>query len=169
MTATASPITPRADRPVVPAEYGVPAHADGLRSWADIERRLTESKVYWLATAGADGQPHGRPVDGLWLDGVLYVGGSPATRWMRDLAENPRVSVHLEDGFDVVILDGDAEMSTGLPREVAERLAAASNEKYPQYGTTVDDYLGPGPVLIRPRRGYAWSSFPSDVTRFTFG
>ena len=52
---------------------------------------------------------------------------------------------------------------------VAETLAAMSREKYPQYGMTAESYAGPGPIAIRPRKAFGWTSFPKDVTRFTFG
>jgi hypothetical protein len=161
---------PTADRPDIPVEYGIPTTTDGLLSWSHLDRRLAEATVYWLATSGPGGVPRVRPVDGLWHDGILYVGGSPATRWSRDLVANPRVSVHLDGGWDVVILDGLAELlAHGVDRPLAEVLAALSNEKYPQYGMTADAYAqGPGPFAIRPLRGFGWTSFPTDVTRYTF-
>ena len=125
--------------------------------------------VYWIATSGPGGRPRVRPLDGLYLDGTLYVGGSPETRWARDLATNERVAVHLDDGKDVVILEGVAELlETGVGPETAERLAAMSNVKYPAYGMTADSYRGPGPYAIRPSLAFAWTSFPRDVTRFRF-
>ena len=93
--------TPSADRPRVPKEYGVPKKADTLVSWAHVEERLAEAMVYWIATSGPGGTPRVRPLDGLYVDGTLYVGGSPETRWARDLETNPRVSVHLDGGTDV--------------------------------------------------------------------
>lgn len=161
---------PTADRPIVPREYGVPESAEGLIAWADVERRLADARVYWLATSGPGGRPRVRPVDGIYDNGVIYVGGSPATRWVRDVLANPQVSVHLDDGYDVVILEGEAVMpEAGVDHETAERLAALSNEKYPQYGMTAESYESPGSIAFRPARGFAWKSFPSDVTRFRFG
>ena len=161
--------SPTVDRPRMPRAYGVPSNTKGLMSWSRVESRLTEAKVYWVATAGPDGQPRVRPVDGIYVDGTIYVGGSPETRWTRDLRANPRVAVHLDDGHDVVILEGVAELlEQGVDPETAERLAAASNAKYPEYGVKASDYAGPGPYAIRPHVAFAWSSFPKDVTRFRF-
>lgn len=161
--------TPRADRPRMPKEYGVPKKADTLVSWAHVEQRLAEAMVYWIATSGPGGTPRVRPLDGLYVDGVLYVGGSPETRWARDIEANPQIAVHLDGGTDVVILEGEAELlEHGVEPEMAERLAAVSNEKYPQYGMTADSYKGPGPFAIRPRFALAWTNFPKDVTRFRF-
>jgi nitroimidazol reductase NimA-like FMN-containing flavoprotein (pyridoxamine 5'-phosphate oxidase superfamily) len=172
MPASAHPATAAAataDRPDVPRDYGVPRTTKGLLDWAPIEQRLATARVYWVATAGADRQPRVRPVDGLFVDGILYVGGSPKTRWVRDIAENRLVSVHLDGLDDVVILEGEAEVLAGSTPELARRLAAASNAKYPEYGMTEASYRGPGPIAIRFRQAFAWSKFPRDVTRFRFG
>lgn len=165
-----APRPPIAERAGVPAEYGVPRGRGGLLAWSDVEPRWVDATVYWLATCGASGRPRVRPVDALFVDGLLYVGGSPETAWARDIAANPEVSVHLDGGSDVAILEGTAELlETGVEPDLAERLAAESNRKYPQYGLTADAYRGPGPYRIRPRRGFAWRAFPQDVTRFRFG
>lgn len=165
---TPAPRRAIADRPRMPAEYGIPRSTTGLLDWGHLERRLTDAMVYWLATSGPGGVPRVRPLDGIFVDGTLYVGGSPETRWARDLATNPRVAVHLDDGTDVVILEGEARLLHGVGPALAERLAAASNAKYPQYGMTAESYAGPGPYAITPRVAFGWTSFPKDVTRFRF-
>lgn len=168
-TATRPTPAPVAERPLMPREYGVPDSVDGLIAWADVESRLADARVYWIATSGPGGRARVRPVDGIYHDGALYVGGSPQTRWVRDVLANPQVSVHLDDGFDVVILEGEAVMlAEGVDASTAARLAALSNEKYPQYGVTPESYTGPGPIAFRPSVGFAWKSFPKDVTRFRF-
>jgi nitroimidazol reductase NimA-like FMN-containing flavoprotein (pyridoxamine 5'-phosphate oxidase superfamily) len=148
----------------------MPATNKDLIAWEGVEARLRDARVYWVATSGPGAKPHVRPVDGLYVDGRLFVGGSPATRWVRDLESNPEVSVHL-DGDDVVILEGMAELlEHGAEPALAERLAAESARKYPEYGMTTESYLsGPGPFAISPRVGFAWSSFPKDLTKFRFG
>lgn len=163
--------SPTADRPRIPSEYGIPISTDGLLPWSHLDRRLGEATVYWLATSGPGGVPRVRPVDGLWHDGVLYVGGSPETRWIRDLIANPQASIHLDGGSDVAILEGEVEiLEHGVDRPLAETLTALSNAKYPQYGMTVDAYAqGPGPIAFRPARAFGWTSFPADVTRYSFG
>ena len=161
---------PIADRPRIPPEYGIPKSTKGLLAWSHLEERLAGATVYWIATSGPGGIPRVRPLDGLWHAGVLYVGGSPQTRWARDLAENPRVAVHLDDGSDAVILEGEAELlEHGVDEDLAVILADLSNAKYPQYGMTPDSYRGPGPYAIRPKLAFGWTRFPKDVTRFRFG
>jgi hypothetical protein len=161
---------PTADRPRIPAEYGIPRSREGLLDWAHLDDRMRTATVYWVGTCGPDGQPRIRPLDGLWHAGVLYVGGSPETRWARDIEGNAKVAVHLDDGSDVVILEGEAELlEHGVGPELAVTLAELSNAKYPQYGMTPESYRGPGPFAIRPRVAFGWTSFPKDVTRFRFG
>lgn len=160
---------PTADRPRIPAEYGIPTSTKDLLDWTHVDERLRAATVYWIATAGRGGTPHVRPVDGLWHEGVLYVGGSPETRWARDLEANPRLAVHLDGGSDVVILEGEAELlEHGVDADLAVTLADLSNAKYPQYGMTPEMYGGPGPYAFRPKVAFGWTNFPRDVTRFRF-
>ncbi len=170
MTTTTTRPAPIADRPRMPAGYGVPASTEGLLSWDSVDERLRETRVYWVATSGEDGRPRVLPVDGRWIDGTLYVGGSPETRWVRDLRSNPRVAIHLDGVDDVAILDGDAVwLEHGVDPDVAARLAAESNRKFPEYGMKPADYTGqPAGFAIRPTMALAWRRFPSDVTRFRF-
>ena len=164
-TTTARP--PLVDRPEIPAEYGV-RKAKAFVDWSHVEGRLDEARVYWVATAGPGCQPHVRPVDGLYLDGVIYVGGSLETRWVRDLLENPHVTVHPDGSDDVIIVEGEAEVMAGVDADLAQQLADASNAKF-GYGMTPDSFRkGPGPISIRPRKVLAWTEFMADPTRFRF-
>ena len=121
---------PIVDRPAIPAAYGVGGASEHV-PWSHVEDRLTADRVYWIATVGASGRPRVRPIDGVYLDGALYVGGSPETRWIQDLARNPNVAVHLAGVDDVVIVEGEARQLATMDRDLAERLAAASNAKFP--------------------------------------
>jgi len=158
---------PRIDRPAIPAEYGV-TKASEFVDWSHIEDRLVGDRVYWIATVGQDGRPRVRPVDGVYVEGVIYVGGSPETRWVRELAANPHVSVHLDGVDDVVIVDGKAEIMTSMAEELAERLAAASNAKFPEYGMTPAVYTSRGAIAIRPRKVITWTDITMNPTRFRF-
>ena len=132
--------------------------------------RLRDASNYWLATITTDGRPHSRPVDGVWVEGALCFGGSPATRWVRNLQDNPAVCVHLPSGDDVVILDGSAELVTDPDHPLAALSSVANKAKYPQY------YPGDEPPpfrpfwMLRPTQVYAWAldGFPNRATRWTF-
>ena len=158
---------PRVDRPAIPPEYGT-AKATEFLDWSHVEGRLAADRVYWLVTVGSDGRPRVRPVDGLFLDGVIYVGGSPKTRWVRDVAVNPKVAVHLDGVDSVLTLDGDVEVLAQLDDELAERIATASRAKFPEYGMTAAFYRTNGAIAIRPRTVIAWTDITRDPTRFRF-
>ena len=160
-------VTPRIDRPEIPAEYGTSKATEHV-DWGHVEDRLTADRVYWVATVGPDGRPRVRPIDGLYVDGVIYVGGSHATRWVREVKANAHVSVHLDGLDEVVIVEGDAEVLTGVEDELAGRLAAASNAKFPEYRMTAAFYRSNGAIAIRPRKVIAWTDISKDPTRFRF-
>ncbi|HEY0604136.1 MAG TPA: pyridoxamine 5'-phosphate oxidase family protein [Herpetosiphonaceae bacterium] len=121
---------------------------------------------YWVCTVAPDGCPHATPVDGLWLDDQLYFGGSPTTRRQRNLAENPRVCVHLESGTDVVILHGSVQALLNPDSTLSRRLADAASRKY-GYAVKPEDYAGAGLSVFQPHTVFAWRNFPTDATRWS--
>jgi hypothetical protein len=158
---------PKPTRPHIP-DYGIPKTSKGILSWSFIDERMASAKNYWVSTTRPDGKPHARPIDGVWLDGALAFGGSPKVRWVRNLEANPHVSVHLDSGEEVVILEGAVEQVVDAAHPLATRVLDASKEKYPQY------YPGPDRPpfrpfwLFRPDIAFAWtlSGFPKSATRF---
>jgi len=74
--------------------------------WEHVEQRLTESINYWMCSLYPDGRPHVVPRWGAFLDGKFYYDGSPETRHARNIEKNPNVTLHLESGNDVVIMEG---------------------------------------------------------------
>jgi Pyridoxamine 5'-phosphate oxidase len=91
--------------PQVPPLYGMKSPHKFL-PFTHAEDRLTKSRNYWICTTRPDGRPHSIPVWGFWFEGALYFGTARSTRKSRNLAHNPAISVHLESGDDVVILEG---------------------------------------------------------------
>jgi nitroimidazol reductase NimA-like FMN-containing flavoprotein (pyridoxamine 5'-phosphate oxidase superfamily) len=164
---TPSISAPRIDRPGIPASYGA-SKATEFVDWSHIEDRLRADRVYWIATVGPGSRPRVRPIDGVYVDGVIYVGGSPETRWVGELADNPHVSVHLDGVDDVVIVEGEAEVMTGMEDALASRLAVASNDKFPEYAMTPAVYKRQGAIAIRPRKVITWSDITKNPTRFRF-
>jgi uncharacterized pyridoxamine 5'-phosphate oxidase family protein len=158
---------PRIDRPGIPAEYGT-RKASEFVEWSHVESRLDEDRVYWLATVGPAGRPRVRPIDGVYVDGTVWVGGSPKTRWVQEIATNPHVAIHLDGTDEVIVLEGDAEVLRSVELDQAERLAAASNVKFPEYRMTSDVYVQRGAIAIRPRKVIAWTDLTRDPTRFRF-
>jgi hypothetical protein len=167
----ASPQPTSIDRPEMPDGYGVPAEVEGLLAWAEVEALLVSAKVYWMATTRPDSRPHVVPRWGAWVDGVLLYDGSPATRHARNLAANSACVLHLESGSEVVILEGDSGPSAPPGPELGRRLSAEIGRKYKAlgYAPAADAWEGPdagGLCRFSPRKGLAWTSFPTDTTRF---
>jgi hypothetical protein len=160
---------PTAARPSIPREYGVASGPDGMLPWASVEAQLAAAKLFWVATASADGRPRVRPVDGTWFEGAIYVGGSPETAWVRDLLANPNVSVHLDSTDGVVIVEGVAESGGGgISGDAAERLADLLGARFPYGRPKAADLSVQGSIAIRPRTIVAWRDFAKDPTRFRF-
>ncbi|MGB6458127.1 MAG: TIGR03668 family PPOX class F420-dependent oxidoreductase [Streptosporangiaceae bacterium] len=131
----------------------------------EARRRFAAAAVLRLATAGADAQPHLVPctfaLDG---SGRLVIGidskpkSSPNLRRLRNIAENPRVSMlvdHYSDDW-AELWWARADGLAAIERSGAEhaghwRLLRA---KYPQY----DSQLLDGPVIaVRVTSWSGWS------------
>ena len=151
---------PRASRPRLPEGYGVP---ESLLPWSAARERLEQAENYWICTASLDGRPHAAPLWGVWLDDQFIFDGHPATRWGRNILANPYMSLHLENGTEVVIVEGVVEDVTEPGRALYTRVADAYDAKY--------NYRPPdhGFFLLRPRMALGWTQFPGDATRWTFG
>ena len=162
---------PAARRATFPPDYGERGGAgDDPRAWSAIEDKLRASQSYWVTTVSPGGRPHARPVDGVWIEGALVFGGSPDTRWVRNLQQNPAISVHLPSGDDVVILEGEGELVVDEGHPLSEPSRAAQQEKYPQYYPG-DDLPPHQPFwMVRPSVAYAWTleGFPNGATRWRF-
>ncbi len=85
---------------------------------AQVQRCLREETLVWLATAS----PGGRPLPTLvwfWWDGeAVWHYSRPRTRKLRNIASNPRVSLHFQTdprGDHVSIVDGVAELARDAP------------------------------------------------------
>jgi hypothetical protein len=154
--------TPRAEQMQIPVVYGTPS---GTLDWEPVQAKLTDARVYWLATVRPDGRPHVVPLDGLWRNDRWYFGGSPETVKHRNLQAEPRVAVHLEDGRSAVIVEGTCAVRVPSQQE-AEDLAAASKHKY-GYGVPAEVYLT-GVWELTPTKVLAWSDLTVDPTRFLF-
>ena len=124
--------TPTAASPVL---YGAPAPPGDLLPWSWAQQQLVAARNYWIATTRPDGRPHCRPVWGVWLaDGFWFSTGSLARH---NLAANPQITVHLESGDQVVIVEGVAAAVTGAGR--LQAFLAAYNPKYDWDAAATDD------------------------------
>ena len=153
---------PSATRPYIAhREYGIPDDTKGLLEWADVTQRFGREQNFWICTTSEAGKPHVRPTWGVFVDDTIYFGGGPNTRWSRNLATNPQVTVHLESGSNVVIAEGTiARITDGDD----PRLVAADDAYEQKY----EMRHGPPMWVLKPDLVLAWNNFPKDCTRFEF-
>jgi hypothetical protein len=122
-------------------------------TWPWVEQQLAGAGTYWVNARG-EGHPHPRPVWGVWFAQQLHLSiGSPTLR--RAIREEAAVTVHLESGTDVVIVEGLVTPSAAS----APALVEAYNRKYDwdyqvaQYGELTQ--VQPGKVLAWRTAGWA--------------
>lgn len=140
-----------------------------------VRARLRCAYNYWVSTAGLDGRPHAAPVWGIWLDDTFYFGTSATSRKGKNLAENPRIIVHLESGDDVIILEGAVERVTDSAEfgRMGEAFAAkyADGETGEPYRIDeVPDDLNAVFYALRPATAQAWleAAFLTSANRWRF-
>jgi hypothetical protein len=130
--------------------YGQASDAEPL-DWSWVDAALAAAPTYWVVVpAGGDSRhPHPRPVWGVWLAERLHLSiGSPAIA--RAATPGVPVSVHLDSGIDVVIVEG----AVAGPTEAAD-VIAAYDRKY-DWTYALDEY---GPLTtVGPVRVLAWRS-----------
>ncbi|WP_153396198.1 pyridoxamine 5'-phosphate oxidase family protein [Ornithinicoccus halotolerans] len=156
----------------MPEGYGLPETADDLLPWEEVERRLRESRHYWLGSVRPDGRPHAVPRWGVWVDGRFYYDGAPTTRHARNAEQNPAVTVTLESGAEAVIVEGQSHATRADADGLGARLAEAFTKYHDAgYAPGPDSWSGEhggGLRVVVPAQVLAWTEFPRDCTRFTF-
>jgi len=152
--------------PHVPAMYGLKPRKQYL-PFSHAEERLTQSRNYWICTSRPDGPPHSIPVWRFWIDGAVYFGTARSSRKARNLAKKEAVSIHLDSGDDVVIIEGAAVEVDLTDKPTFNKLDAASRAKY-----KMPLMVASGSVLYSalPRVVLAWTekNFPNNATRWQF-
>jgi PPOX class probable F420-dependent enzyme len=134
-----------------------------MLAWEWAVERLERARNYWVCTTQADGRPHAAPVWGVWHgDGVVF-STSPDSAKGRNLARDPRATVHLESGEDVVILEGEVA-PVALDTEIAALYEA-------KYDFKLAGFENEAWYRLCPAAAYAWreQDFPRSATRFTPG
>jgi len=96
---------------------------------ANAEHRLLAESNIWVATVRPDGRPHLTPVWFAWHDGKAYICIDPKSVKARNLAQNDRIALALEDGSSPIILEGRArrldaaEVPAGVVEEFRRKYA----------------------------------------------
>jgi general stress protein 26 len=150
----------------LPPDYGKPSK---LLKWADVRKQLEDAPVYWVTSVRPNGHPHVVPRDGIWLDHTWYYGGSPETVHSKNIQKNPAVNVHIGDGMEAIIVEGEAH-HVKPPKETSEKLAEINNTKYAHYGMNMkaETYMTRGIWAVEATRIIAWKELFTDATRFRF-
>lgn len=158
---------PQASAPIM---YGQSAPPDDLLPWSWAEERLVGARNYWVATVREHGPPHCRPIWGAWLDTGFWFSTGGLAR--HNLAVNDRISVHLEDGMEVVIVEGTA---VAVADRAALRLMCdiyTAKYDYPIEPTdegVADNEGNAGPAFrVIPQVVFGWANEMSSPTRWNF-
>ncbi|MDQ3405779.1 MAG: TIGR03667 family PPOX class F420-dependent oxidoreductase [Actinomycetota bacterium] len=92
-----------------------------------VEARLRRNLMVWLTTVRPDGQPISVPV---WFllreDGTILLYSRPGTQKLRNLADNPKVSL----GLDVTDIGRNVVRVEGTAAVAPEQPAADRNPEY---------------------------------------
>ncbi len=138
--------------------------------WNWVAAQLAESKHYWLCSVRPNGHPHVVPRWGAFIDHRLYYDGSPETRHARNIITNPHVTLNLESGEKVIILEGISQPAGKPDPEFAERLAHAIQGKYAALGYSPNPHQWDegGLYVFTPLQCIAWTRFNEDPTKFIF-
>ena len=144
--------------------YGEDSETEAL-DWDWVDRQLRQAGTYWV-TARTPGHPHPRPVWGVWQENHLYLSiGTPVT--VQALATDPAVTVHLDSGTEVVIVEGRA-VDASSDIEVLARYDRKYDWSYEvaTYGPLT--CVAPGTVLAWRTAGWAGRESFQQTGRWTF-
>ena len=160
---------PKVSRPDFPKGYV--DNPSSYVDWSWVAAQLTESKNYWLCSVRPDGRPHAIPRWAVYLDGKIYYDGSPETRHALNIVANTHVSLHLESGDQVIILEGTSAPAGKPSAALANRLAESYRNKYFEshgYSPQPNQWNEGGLYVFTPRQCIAWTQFTADPTKFIF-
>ncbi len=160
---------PDAIRPKM-KDYGLKQEKEGMLSWQWVLDELEKSKNYWIGSTRPNGNPHVAPVWGILMDDVVYFGTGETSRKARNITVNSNIVLHLESGFDTVIIEGKAEKVSN--RADFDRIAPIYAKKYAahNYEPTAEELAVGLMYRVVPDVVMAWkeSSFPDTATRWEF-
>jgi general stress protein 26 len=144
--------------------------------WADVERVLTTSEMFFLSTVRADGRPHVTPLPAVWDRGVLHICTGDQEQKAKNLARNPACVLStgtsaLRGGLDVVV-EGVAVRVTE-PARLRELAALWKSELDWDFAVGEDafrDAAGRNGLVygIRPAKVLSFGKGPYTQTRYRF-
>lgn len=130
--------------------------------WSAVERKLKAARNYWIGTSRRDGRPHSAPVWGVYHNGVLYFSTGDDSVKGRNLARDPRITIHPEIIDDAIILEGAVEKVKASPK--LKPVWTAYKRKY-KWGVDGFDFYALRPAVVF---SYTEPEFIETATRWTF-
>jgi PPOX class probable F420-dependent enzyme len=126
-----------------------------------VAKLVARERVCRVATTGRAGVPHVVPVCHVLADGKVYFGSETKARKVRNLRENPHVTVEVDlysddwGSLKGVMLQGDAKIIPGGARfKSARKLLYA---KYPQYpDESALEERESVIIEVTPRHAFTW-------------
>jgi PPOX class probable F420-dependent enzyme len=110
----------------------------------EIKARLGDELVAWMTTVSADGQPQPSVVWFVVDDDVIVIYSKEGTPRLRNIAVNPRVSLHLNsdrDGASPLVIEGEAQiMGTERPFDQHPGYFAKYEPHLARWDFTIESY-----------------------------
>ena len=114
-------------------------------------RRLSQAQNLWVATVRPDGKPHLVPVWFVWHESFFYICTAPGSVKAKNLEQNDRLAVSLEDGTNPLICEGQG---SALPRPWPDAVVDAFQRKYDWSIRSEAEYSRL--IRVRPIHWVAW-------------
>ena len=158
---------PRRVRPRFPSGWHVPNNPKLWITWTRARKKLTEEQVYWISSSSRKGRPHAAPVWGIWKSDAFYFETGPNSVKGKNLKSNPAVVVHVQDGFDTVIVEGRATPETDPA--ILGALLKEYARKY-DYRPDWSDSQAQVVFRVRPMVAHAWRApkMHANLVNFVF-
>ena len=121
--------------------------------------RVKNADCLWLSYVRPPRKPETVPMWHIWKDDRIHLATQQRSLKVRCIRENPRVSVHLPDPLNVVIIDGLAQViETEEASRASDSLSPSFSEKY---GWDLRDEQDGGKfslalIVIEPVRVVVW-------------
>lgn len=109
--------------------------------------RLEAEQIIWLASVRPTGRPHLVPLWFVWTGGSIYLCVAGNSVKVRNIVDNPAVSLALESGRAPIVVEGHATL---LARPWPEEVVLTFQRKYDWTITTDVEY--DTLVGVRPQR-----------------
>jgi general stress protein 26 len=155
------------NEPVGELHAGFSSPGATARPWSEVERVLTEAKMFWLSTVRGDGRPHVTPIPAVWDGGALHVCTGDQEQKAKNLARDPRCVLttgtdQIDAGLDVVV---EGAVARVRDRARLQRLAALWKQRLDWDFQVTDEGFGDG----AGRNGLVFAVTPAKILAFGKG